>query len=206
MSGTPEFSASLAARDLAVSRNGRILVEGVDLTLSPGEAVLLRGPNGAGKTTLLRALAGLLAPAAGAVTVTAKEPGPREGARIFVGAHNGLKAALTIAETLNFWTALYRTPGERAEAAMARLGLGDYRTRHAGELSTGFARRLGLARLIVAQRPFWLIDEPTSGLDRLSMAVFEALLADHRKAGGAAVIATHDRLDAPGAAVFEIGR
>ncbi|MEO1251925.1 MAG: heme ABC exporter ATP-binding protein CcmA [Pseudomonadota bacterium] len=188
------FSAGLTARNLAVARGGRIIVDGVDLDLAPGEAIVLRGPNGAGKTTLLRALAGLLAPAAGAIQAT--------GERVFCGVRSATKPALTVDENLRFWARLYQS-GE-IESARNRLGLDDYAKRPAGHLSTGFLRRLGLARLLLSSRPLWFVDEPTSGLDKDASAIFEGIIADHRKTGGAAIIATHETLNAPGARQLEL--
>lgn len=193
-----EFSAFLTARGLAVARGGRVIVESANVDLAPGNAIILRGPNGAGKTTLLRALAGLLTPAAGTVTVS------EDDARVFCGTLNGAKSALSVDENLKFWTALYGTPLTLSSEARTALGLCAFAARPAGQLSTGYGRRLGLARLLVANRPLWLIDEPTAALDTNAARTFEALLAAHRAKGGAAIIATHEPLEAPGAQLMEL--
>lgn len=189
------FNASLTARDLAVSRGGRMIIDGVNLSVGPGEAAVLRGPNGAGKTTLLRALAGFLAPASGDVAVSA------ENARIYCGVLNGAKPTLTVTENLRFWGALY---GAKYGAARAAFGLEPVEHRPMRELSTGFQRRLGLARLVVSGRAIWIVDEPTTGLDAASTTAFERLLSEHRTRGGAAILATHEPLDAPGARTLEL--
>jgi heme exporter protein A len=194
----PAYAASLNARDLAVARGGRVIVENVSLDLGPGEAIILRGPNGAGKTTLLRALAGLLAPAAGSVAVSA------EDSRVFCGALNASKAAMTVDENLRFWAALYGADENHVSGARTAFGLDDYAARPAGHLSTGYARRLGLCRLLIADRPLWFVDEPTAGLDAASVKTFEAILSAHRDNGGAAVVATHEPIDIPGARATEL--
>jgi heme exporter protein A len=61
------MTALLTLREVACIRGGRLLFEGLDLTLEPGEAALVTGPNGAGKSSLIRLAAGLLRPAAGSV-------------------------------------------------------------------------------------------------------------------------------------------
>ena len=198
MSDGALHNATLSARRLAVARGGRVIVENVDLSLAPGEAIILRGPNGAGKTTLLRALAGLLAPASGQVSTS------KEDARIFCGTLNGAKASLSVQENLKFWAALYGAPGPLAAEARTALGLCAFAETRAGDLSTGYQRRLGLARLMIANRPVWLIDEPTAALDEAASKTVEALVADHRARGGAAVIATHEPFAAPDARLMEL--
>ena len=188
------FNATLEARDLAVARGGRVIVDGVNLKLTGGDAAILRGSNGAGKTTLLRALAGLLSPAGGAVAAD-------DDSRVYCGVLNAAKPTQTVNETLRFWASLYSGVIGPARAA---FGLEPFGHRAVRELSTGYQRRLGLSRLIVANRPIWLVDEPTAGLDVDAAATFARLLAEHRARGGLAVIATHEPLDAPGARALEL--
>ncbi len=194
MADATTFNAELEARDLAVARGGRLIVEGVNLKLGAGDAAILRGPNGAGKTTLLRALAGLLSPAAGAVTAS-------DNSRIFCGVLNAAKPTQTVTETMRFWAALY---GGALGPARAAFGLEPFENRPVRELSTGYQRRLGLSRLVLSGRPIWLVDEPTAGLDAGAATTFARLLAEHRDRGGAAVIASHEQIDAPGARLMEL--
>ncbi len=198
MSDASAFAVSLSARDLAVARGGRIIVENVSLDLKPGDAIVLKGANGAGKTTLLRALAGLLPPAAGEITLS------DEDARVFCGTLNASKAALSVDENLQFWTALYDAPSGAAVSARSALGLDAFAARPAGQLSTGYARRLGLARLLIANRPLWFVDEPIAGLDAGSVKTFEAILNQHREKGGGVIVATHEAIDIPNARMMEI--
>jgi heme exporter protein A len=190
------------ASGLSISRGGERILSNISLTLDPGEVIVLRGPNGAGKTTLLRALAGLLRMDAGAIEVTTVPdgaPANEENPVIYCGPLNATKAALSVDENLDFWAALYRAPAGSAAEARAAFGLDDYAARRAGALSTGLGRRLGLARLLIANKPIWFVDEPTASLDRRSAEIFTALVERHRAAGGAAIIATHDALDFDGA-------
>ena len=76
----------------------------------------------------------------------------------------------------------------------------------AGYLSAGQQRRLALARLVVSQRPVWLLDEPTAALDADGQSLLEGLIAEHLAAGGLAVIATHDAMDVPDLQVLQLGR
>ncbi len=183
----------LVIENLAVSRGGVPVLEGVSFTLSSGQILLLSGPNGSGKTTLLRTLAGLQPALAGSISM------PPEA--IAYGAHaDGLKTTLSVAENLAFWASIYRT-GD-ISAVLTRFNLAALADRPAANLSAGQKRRLGLARLLVTGRPVWLLDEPTVSLDTASVALFADAVRDHVASGGAALIASHinmgldaDRLD-----------
>lgn len=172
----------LKVDDVTIERGGLPLASGLSLTISAGEAVVLRGPNGSGKTTLLRTIAGLQPPSRGTIDC--------EPDTIAYGAHaDGLKATLTVSENLTFWARLHGQ-GEIA-SALSAFDLDALADRPAGALSAGQKRRLGLARLLVTGRPVWALDEPTVSLDATSVALFADAVATHLAKGGAALIATH---------------
>ena len=138
----------LAVRDLAATRGGLRLIEGVSFDLLPGQALVLRGPNGIGKTTLLRTIAGLQPAAAGTVEL------PPEGLA-YAGHADGLKVTLTVSENLTFWSRIFgQSDIGHALEAMDLVQLAD---RPAQNLSAGQKRRLGLARLLVTGRRLWLL-------------------------------------------------
>lgn len=170
--------------DLTVGRSGRAVLAHLSFQLRPGAALRLVGPNGSGKTTLLRCLAGLAPPMSGDIAVDPET-------LIYAGHLDGVKPALTVAETLTFWGAVFGTGTTRLEAALSAFDLSALAARPAGLLSAGQKRRLGLARLIVANRPLWLLDEPTVALDTQAVAQFGTVVEAHVAAGGAALMATH---------------
>jgi heme exporter protein A len=185
----------LSLSDLAVARGGVTVLQGLTLTVSPGQALILRGPNGSGKTTLLRTLAGLQTPASGRFQL------PPES--VAYAAHaDGLKSTLTVTENLTFWSRIYGGPP--IDAALNALNLTQLARRRAGELSAGQKRRLGLARLLVTGRPIWLLDEPTVSLDTDSVTLFAGVIGDHLSKGGLAVIASHVDLGLPEASILDL--
>ena len=198
----------LAASDLGIVRGERVIFAGLDLAVAAGDAVVLRGPNGAGKSTLLRILAGLLAPSVGAVTwdgAAITDDREAHGRRLrYAGHGDALKFALTARQNLAFWARFEGTPVVAVEGALERLGLARLGDLPAGILSAGQKRRLGLARLLLAPRPLWLLDEPTVSLDAASVEVLAGLIYEHRAGGGMVLVATHDELHMPGARVFEM--
>lgn len=185
----------LTVRDLAVTRGGLAILEGVSFDLAEGEALVLRGPNGVGKTTLLRSVAGLQ-PA---------EQGQVDGAEdqiAYSGHSDGLKAMLSVTENLRFWASVFGVTD--IEPALVSFDLTELRGRMAGTLSAGQKRRLGLARLMVTGRPIWVLDEPTVSLDTASVALFAEAVRTHLKGGGSALMATHIDLGLAEARVLDL--
>ncbi|MEQ9694082.1 heme ABC exporter ATP-binding protein CcmA [Shimia sp. SDUM112013] len=186
---------TLSVTDLTIARGGIPVLEGVNFSLAPGKALVLRGPNGVGKTTLLRTVAGLQPPVAGCVDCDPEN--------IAYAAHSdGLKGMLSVSENLHFWADIFGTKG--ISQALEGFDLGALVDRPAAALSAGQKRRLGLARLLVTGRPIWILDEPTVSLDVASVEMFANAVRTHLAAGGSALIATHIDLGLD-AEVFDVG-
>ncbi|MFZ1661374.1 MAG: heme ABC exporter ATP-binding protein CcmA [Paracoccaceae bacterium] len=187
----------LKVSDLAVTRGGVTVLSGISFAVGAGQALVLRGPNGIGKTTVLRTIAGLQPAQRGTI-----EPGVDRLA--YAGHADALKASLTVRENLTFWAKIHGT-GAQGEA-MKVMELQALAERQAQNLSAGQKRRLGLARLLVADRPVWLLDEPTVSLDMASVALFGRVLRGHLERGGIALLATHIDLGLPDAKELDLIR
>ena len=172
-----------------------------DLTLEvgPGEVVALLGPNGAGKTTALRCLATLLAPSSGTVSVfgadVVKEPLEVRRRIAFLAASMGLYERLSARELVAYFGRLQGLDGPSLEARVDFLvesfGIGEFRDRLCGRLSTGQRQRVSLARALVHDPQALILDEPTLGLDVLSGRTIHEFIAQERARGKAVLFSTH---------------
>jgi heme exporter protein A len=183
----------LVIDNVSLERGGRRIAEGLSATVAEGEALLLTGPNGSGKTTLLRAIAGFVRPAEGAIRLDGDEKDRDIAERChFVGHRDGVKAALTVEENARFWRRyLGGAGGTEPAEALKLVGLGGLETAPALWLSAGQRRRLGLVRLVLANRRLWLLDEPSVSLDAAGVSMLAGLVERHRADGGIVVAATH---------------
>ncbi|WP_300973093.1 heme ABC exporter ATP-binding protein CcmA [Sphingomonas sp. LHG3406-1] len=168
----------LTLSNVACWRGGRLLFEGLDLTLGAGEAMLVVGPNGTGKSSLLRLAAGLLSPLAGKVTAAPCALADERPA---------LDPELDLGRALAFW----RAPGRSVAEALAAVDLAHLAEVPVRFLSTGQLRRASLARVAVGGAPLWLLDEPANGLDTASTERLGLLIATHLGTGGAVLAASH---------------
>lgn len=161
----------------------------LSFSLSHGERVGLIGPNGAGKTTLLLALAGMIAPSQGAVSVAGCDLGTPAGRRqvhrklgvVFQTTDDQIVNA-TVEDDVAFGPLNLGLPDDavrrRVTAALAQVGLGDtYRGRIPFHLSAGEKRRVAIAGVIAMQPEVLLMDEPTSDLDPRGRRELQAILA-----------------------------
>lgn len=186
------MQVELVASQLRIARGPRVVIDGLSLSVPSRHALVLTGPNGAGKTTLLRALGGLIAPESGAIALIGGDGELTVGEQSHLVSHrDAVKAALTVIENARFWAQYLGGGVERILPALERLGLDALSDVPAGYLSAGQRRRLGLARLLLADRRLWLLDEPTVSLDAASVETLGGIVRDHLAAGGMVVAATH---------------
>ena len=183
---------SVSVTDLHLSYSGRVVLDGLDLSLSPGEQCALTGRSGAGKTTLLLVLAGLLRPTSGTVELLVP---PAEV--VYVPQAPSLVPELTALQNASLGLRVRGTaPAEavdRARVELRALGLSDADDALPGELSGGMQQRVALARALAVAPGLLLADEPTGALDRQTGdLVVEALLEHAHRTGATVVVATHD--------------
>ncbi len=191
---TKEYGGRIAR---ARGRTVRAL-DGVSLEVPPGTALGIVGPNGAGKSTLIRLLLGYLRPTSGEVALEGEPP------RAYVE-RRGIAYVPELVTIPRHWTPRFalnafatlgevESPREKAEEALAKLGLEEMANRGVGALSKGTLQRVAIAQALLGDRAIMVLDEPTSGLDpewiaRLRDIVAEWRAADPRRV---VVVASHD--------------
>ncbi|MDO0936095.1 ABC transporter ATP-binding protein [Streptomyces sp. DG2A-72] len=167
-------------------------VDGLSLTLRPGETVALLGPNGAGKSTTLDLLLGLRQPDSGTVRVFGT--GPREaivagrvGAMLQSG---GLMDEVTVAELVRLACALHPKPYP-ANDVLARAGIAQIADRKVNKLSGGQAQRVRFALATAGDSDLIVLDEPTTGMDVTTRQAFWATMREQADQGRTVLFATH---------------
>ncbi len=188
------------ARELT-RRFGEVLaVDGVSLSIRPGEVFALIGPNGAGKSTLMKMFTTMLPPTSGQALVAgfdvAREP---QKVRSHIGYVPQLLSAdgeLTGLENMMLSARLYLIPAAerkaKVEAGLEMMGLGEVKDRLVRTYSGGMARRLEIAQSTLHRPAVLFMDEPTVGLDPGGRrAVWEHVMALRDQIGAGVVFSTH---------------
>lgn len=208
--GEDGSAAGLVLRDISISIDDAALLDGLDLTVPPGDVVTVMGPSGSGKSTLLAYVAGFLDKA-----FTARGDVLLDGARItalpvqqrrlgilfqddLLFPH--LSVGANLAFGLDSSVRGRRARRERVEEALAQAGLAGFYERDPATLSGGQRARAALMRTLLASPRALLLDEPFSKLDRpLRKDIREFVFGHARALGLPTLLVTHDHEDADAA-------
>jgi energy-coupling factor transporter ATP-binding protein EcfA2 len=199
---TGSNAAALRIEDLRFSYGGARALDGVSLSVAPGELVALMGRNGAGKSTLFNCVVGLLRPERGRIEVDGESIAGRETADICrrVGYLPQNPDALLFADSVREELLVTLANHGLAESAapvpleelLGTLGLGAERDAYPRDLSVGQRQRVALGAVTVTKPGLLLLDEPTRGLDYPAKRALVGLLRRWQAAGTAVVLSTHD--------------
>ena len=194
----------IQTQELSKKFNDFWAVDGVTLSVKPGQILALLGQNGAGKTTTVRMLTGLLTPTRGSANVAGYDVA-RQGreVRASVGVlteQHGLYMRMTGIEYLDFFGRIYRLSIEarksRSDYLLDYFGLGQASTRRIGEYSKGMRQKLALARALMHEPPVLLLDEPTSAMDPESARLVRDEIVRLRSSQRTIVICSHNLAEA----------
>jgi len=216
--GSPTIMGHVAVRTKALvevvglvkSYHGRVVLNGLNLTVERGETCVVIGGSGSGKTTFARLLMGLEQPDSGEIWVDGVNiVGLRERERdrirrkfAMVFQSHALLDSLSVFDNVAFPMRQTTKLGEpeiarRVHAALSELSVDDAALKLPGALSGGMAKRVGIARAVVVEPEILVYDEPTSGLDPVSSRVVDDLIERMRIGHSVtSVVITHDMVTA----------
>jgi ABC-2 type transport system ATP-binding protein len=167
-------------------------VDGVELTIAPGEVVALLGPNGAGKSTTIDMMLGLTTPDAGEVEIFGRTPRKSvlEGSIGAMLQSSALLDDATVGEMVAMIAALHRDPMP-VERALRMAGVEDLAKRRCSKLSGGQKQRVRFAVAVVCDPELLVLDEPTAAMDVETRRRFWASMREYTGGGRTVLFATH---------------
>jgi ABC-2 type transport system ATP-binding protein len=194
----------LTKQFFASGRDPFTAVDGVNLSVPPGQVLALLGPNGAGKTTTVRMLAAILQPTFGRIRVAGfdavQQPAQVQRRVGVLTEVPGLYERMRGREYLDFFGQLYRVPAlerrQRAEELLARLGMAHALDARIGTYSKGMKQKLAIVRAMLHDPLVLLLDEPTSAMDPHSARLVRDSIAGLRDARRSIIICTHNLVEA----------
>ncbi|MEU8827722.1 ABC transporter ATP-binding protein [Streptomyces sp. NPDC048636] len=190
---------------VSVAYGNHTVLDGLDLTVEPGELMALLGPSGSGKTTALRAVAGFVRPVSGRVFLGGRDvtalPPHRRGIGMVVQSY-ALFPHMRVADNVAFGLKARKLPrrdiAERVAEALEMTGMAAYARRYPRELSGGQQQRVAIARALAIRPSVLLLDEPLSALDaQLRSGMLAELARLHRELPDVSILyVTHDQIEA----------
>ncbi|WP_371783927.1 ABC transporter ATP-binding protein [Streptosporangium subroseum] len=198
------MTASVEFRGLRRVFGSTTALDGLDLTIEPGELIALLGPSGCGKTTALRCVAGFETPDAGAVLVDGKDitrlPANRRDAGMVFQSYS-LFPNLNVRDNVAFGLRVRKVPAAKRHARAAELlelvGLPTHAERYPHEMSGGQQQRVALARALALEPRVLLLDEPLSALDaKVRVTLREEIRRLQLELGITTIFVTHDQEEA----------
>lgn len=188
---------SIVVEDLHKHYQTTIAVDGLSFRVDPGEILGLVGPNGAGKTTTIRALAGILTPTFGKLSIDGhdvnEDPVAAKALLAYVPDDPRLFDQLTVWEHFRFVAAVYRVTDwtGRAERLLVDFNLVEKRHALAGELSRGMRQKVAIACGYLHDPKAIVLDEPLTGLDPRGIRDMKTSIRGRAAAGAAVILSSH---------------
>lgn len=187
----------IRAESVGYSYKETVALRDVSFALPARQTLAVVGPSGCGKTTLLSLIAGLLAPAAGDLSVAGQAINPRRPGTALIMQDYGLLPWKTVRENAALGLVIRGLAKDRADQALAEIGLKELGNRWPHQLSGGQRQRVAIARSLALDPDLLLMDEPFSALDALTREEMQdALLAIWRRRGTTMVLVTHSIAEA----------
>ena len=178
------MSAAIDCKNLKKRFADAVAVDGVSLSIPPGEVFGVVGPDGAGKTTLIRMLCGIIEPSEGVATVLGADVATNIQTVIsdigYMSQRFSLYGDLTVSENIRFFADIHDVPSrelpERARQLLHASRLEPFQSRLAQDLSGGMKQKLALVCTLIHTPKVLFLDEPTTGVDPISRRDFWQIL------------------------------
>lgn len=205
MTTTPSSTRDpvLDVSSLTFVHGNHTVLDRIDLTVYPGEILVILGPNGVGKTTLIENILGSYSPTSGTIQVFGHSPHALtapQWARIgLVQQHWNDHPKWTVLNQLTWISELAQATGRTTKPLddiLHAAGLTDHTTAQLRKLSGGLRRRVDIAAALITSPDLLIVDEPTASLDPQGKADIHDLIADCNDAGATIIMTTHDLAEA----------
>ncbi len=187
----------LLINDLSFSRNGNIIFENLNLSLSNRSITQIRGKNGSGKTTLLQVILNFLESKTGEIFWEGKNIKKNifnfYNQTTFIMDHNTCTRKMTVLDNINFWSGLASSKLNKNEIILLleTFNIQKYQNTKTMYLSSGEIKKLELLRIILEQKKLWILDEPYNHLDDLSIQILNQTFIDHINKDGVILFTSH---------------
>ena len=185
-------------KKLTKQADNKLILRGVDLSISKGETVAILGPNGAGKSTLLKVLATLIKPTSGLVKINGLDL-KKDHIKVkklfgYLPHSSLLYDHYTPLENLLFFGELYgvKDVENRARQLVNEVGLSFFINEPVKNFSRGMIQRIAIARAIIHEPKIMLLDEPHTGLDQGAITILNNVVLSMKEKGCTTLIVTHD--------------
>jgi heme exporter protein A len=185
----------ITLNNITYYKNQQLIFKNLGFSVGLNSGIILSGSNGSGKTTLLKIIAGLCCQTSGDILWNGqniKKFYSEFSADInYIGHKNFLKPMLTVWQNLSFYAGISDAI-TLLPAAIKYFSLEEVLSKPTHQLSSGWQKKVILAKLLCCPATIWLLDEPTVNLDKQTKEMLFNLVSIKIKDGGLVIIATHD--------------
>ncbi len=189
----------LLVQNLSLQRSNRKIFEDINISLVPGNILILRGKNGSGKTSLIKTILNILEPNSGKIfwkgKLIEKNLYDYYSNVTYISDKTSSIRQLTVNENIKIWKKIFlsKINYEDINKILSILNLHSYVDSKVNTLSLGEVKKLELLRLIIENKKIWILDEPFTNLDSDSVNVIEQTFEDHCKNNGSIIFSSHQK-------------
>ena len=188
--------AQLAIENVVKAYDGKVAVDQVSFEVNGGEVFGLLGPNGAGKSTLIRMTMDILRPDSGRILINGRPSNDADHDNVgYLPEERGLYRKQKVIEVLDYFGRLKGMTGRdvavKAQAALDRMGLGEWAKKRVDALSKGMQQKVQIAGTLLHEPEVVILDEPFAGLDPVNARMVKDIILDLKRDGKLVVLSTH---------------